>query len=132
MTISYGSIGLIKFRLKMDSTLTTYDSAMTLALTEACAIIDNKLRQYTTIVPATVDTEMLGYIAGDYGAGIFKARQIPTSVRLTESQRSAEEFISDGDSKLSDYVKTYYLKSSFYFVEANSTIGATIDYVAQA
>lgn len=120
--MTYGSIDAIKSRLKIVSTITTYDSEMTLALAEASRYIDLKLRQYTTITPSTVGTLTLADIEADYGAALFRQRMIPANTRLSDNILSSEDLFINADKKLSEYVKAYYRTGQFYFIESG-TIG---------
>jgi hypothetical protein len=108
----YGSIELIKNRLKVTSTVTTYDSDMTLALNQSSRWIDNKLSFYSTIIPSTIATLTLGDIAADYGAALFRSYQIPNTIRLVDNVLDAATLFKMAKDNLDDYIKYNYLKGT--------------------
>jgi hypothetical protein len=99
----YGTIDLIKDRLLIASTDTSYDEECTLALEEASRYVDMELGPYAETLPVSGNTFILD-IVGDIAAGLFKRRKMP--------QDMEQGWWGQGLKKLEMYIKVTYFKGS--------------------
>ena len=113
--MAYGTSSEVKNRLLIKSTDTTFDTAITAAIAEADKVVDMYLTPYEEDLPLSETPDMIGVVANDFAASIFKRRLNPDEVKLRGALQP--DMINDVDGsgwfalglrRLYDYIKIVY------------------------
>ena len=95
--MAYSTLALVKVRLpERDSWTEAEEAELTAAITSADAIIDNALKNFTS-VPLSPTPQMIEDISADMAAGMFERRRLPPNERshlLERSEKNLKSYIT--------------------------------------
>ncbi|MCP8316519.1 MAG: DUF1320 family protein [archaeon] len=106
----YSTRNMVKERLGIDATNNSYDSIIDSKIIAADAVIDNSLKQYTSI-PLSNPPQIISDISADLASGLFRQDRAPPNEN--------NFFLERGEKELQDYITLTYLKPVFKKSEGN-------------
>lgn len=116
---------LVKDRMLIPSTDTSYDAAIDIACQEASALVDVYITPYVASVPVGSPDDAFKSIVADFASSIFKRRMVPQEVELKgvigpEGLQATEAsgWYGIDMSKLETYIRNNYVLAA--------TLGSTV------